>query len=118
MHKVIHSEALTRALQERGWTQKDLAREMGVTFRLSCIVREIRATGDRITGIATDQGILDADLYVLALGSFSPLLARSLGLRLPIVPAKGFSATVPMSGLRASTINSHAGLSAVPQPAH
>ena len=31
MHKVIHSEALTRALQERGWTQKDLAREMGVT---------------------------------------------------------------------------------------
>lgn len=31
MHKVIHSEALARALEARGWTQKDLAREMDVT---------------------------------------------------------------------------------------
>lgn len=31
MHKVIHSEKLKQALQARGWTQKDLAREIEVT---------------------------------------------------------------------------------------
>jgi D-amino-acid dehydrogenase len=69
---------------------------MGVDFRLSTTIREIRANRDRITGIVTDQGTLDADLYVVALGSASPLLMNPLGLRLPIVPAKGYSATVPI----------------------
>jgi len=31
MHKVIHSDRLRQALQERGWTQKDLATELEVT---------------------------------------------------------------------------------------
>jgi len=69
---------------------------MGVDFRLSTTIREVRADRDRITGVVTDQGTLDADLYVVALGSASPLLMKPLGLRLPIVPAKGYSATVPI----------------------
>jgi D-amino-acid dehydrogenase len=32
---------------------------------------------------------------VLAIGSFTPLLLRSLGIRLPIYPVKGISLTVP-----------------------
>ena len=35
-----------------------------------------------------------ADETILALGAFSPPLARSVGVRLPILPAKGYSATV------------------------
>ena len=31
MQKIIHSENLKRALQARGWTQKDLAAELDVT---------------------------------------------------------------------------------------
>lgn len=78
------------------------AAAMGVDFRLSTTVREIRADGDRITGVVSDNGVLDADLYVVALGSFSPLLLRPLGLRLPIVPAKGYSATVPIANPEAA----------------
>ena len=37
-----------------------------------------------------------ADAYVLALGSYSPLLTRPVGLDLPIYPAKGYSATIPI----------------------
>ena len=37
----------------------------------------------------------DADAYVLALGADSPLLMRPLGVRLPIIPVKGYSITVP-----------------------
>ena len=46
-----------------------------------------------------DQGAyrrLQADAYVLALGSFSPLLARQVGLPLSIYPAKGYSVTMPV----------------------
>jgi D-amino-acid dehydrogenase len=70
---------------------------LGVDFKLSHTIRAIRASGERITGIDTGQGMLDADIYVLALGSYSPLLAKPLGIRLPIVPAKGYSATVPIA---------------------
>jgi D-amino-acid dehydrogenase len=39
---------------------------------------------------------IQGDAYVLAMGSFSPLLAQPLGLRLPIYPAKGYSVTLPV----------------------
>jgi D-amino-acid dehydrogenase len=72
------------------------AADMGVEFRFNCAIDSIAAEGDRVTGVVTDLGRFDADLYVLALGSYSPLLMKPLGLRLPIVPAKGYSATVPI----------------------
>ena len=71
-----------------------LAADGGVTFRLGLTILGLAREGDRITAVITDQGRVEADMYVLALGSFSPLLVRSLGLRLPIYPAKGYSATV------------------------
>ena len=40
---------------------------------------------------------LVADAYVLALGSYSPLAARGLGLDIPVYPAKGYSASVPVA---------------------
>ena len=45
----------------------------------------------------TDAGLLQADRYVLALGSYSPLLLRPLGLRIPVYPVKGYSITVPIT---------------------
>jgi D-amino-acid dehydrogenase len=36
------------------------------------------------------------DAFVLAMGSFSPLLAQPLGIHLPIYPAKGYSVTLPV----------------------
>ncbi|NIR96508.1 MAG: D-amino acid dehydrogenase, partial [Gammaproteobacteria bacterium] len=42
-------------------------------------------------------GSLAADHYVLAAGSFSAPLARQMGLRLPVYPLKGYSATVPVT---------------------
>src|SRR3546814_3117209 len=61
------------------------------------MIDEIRHDGGRITGIATKAGLMTADAYVLALGSYSPLLADSLGLRLPVYPVKGYSITVPIT---------------------
>jgi D-amino-acid dehydrogenase len=71
-----------------------LLRERGVAFRFDTRVIGIRVEGKRVTGIVTDTGTLDADAYVVALGSEAALLLRTVGIDLPIYPVKGYSVTV------------------------
>jgi D-amino-acid dehydrogenase len=47
--------------------------------------------GDEVRRVRTTAGVFDAGQVVLAAGAWSPALARLLGLRLPIEPAKGYS---------------------------
>ena len=47
----------------------------------------------RISAVRTAHGMHAAERVVLALGAWSPLLARALGLRIPIQPGKGYSLT-------------------------
>jgi D-amino-acid dehydrogenase len=70
-------------------------RGRGAEFRLDTTLKALDTDGARITGIRTSHGALSADAYVLALGADSPLLMRPLGVRLPIIPVKGYSITVP-----------------------
>lgn len=72
--------------------------ELGASFLYQTTVTGFESEGDRITGVATDEGRESADVYVLALGCESPILARPLGVRLPIYPVKGYSVTVPVAG--------------------
>jgi D-amino-acid dehydrogenase len=69
---------------------------LGVTVRLGTRVTALRAEGDWIDGAATNQGVLRADHYVLALGVGSAAVARTVGVSLPIYPAKGYSSTFPL----------------------
>ena len=71
---------------------------LGVTFRYGTTVTALETDGDRIAGVATDAGRIAADRYVLALGSYSPLLARRIGFGLPVYPVKGYSVTVSTAG--------------------
>lgn len=47
----------------------------------------------RVTGVVTTQGPHAGRELLMALGAWSPLLARQLGLELPIQPGKGYSIT-------------------------
>jgi D-amino-acid dehydrogenase len=60
-------------------------------------VTGIQRSGDAVTRVVTDRGDLAADSYVLCLGAESPLLARRLGLALPIYPIKGYSLTISVT---------------------
>jgi len=71
---------------------------MGVEFRYNTTVREIAVDGDRVSGVVTGKGMVKGDAYVLSLGSYSPLVARRLGLKLPVYPVKGYSLTLPIDG--------------------
>jgi len=50
--------------------------------------------GKRITKVVTTRGDFNPDQIVLAAGSWSPVIAKDLKLRIPIQPAKGYSITV------------------------
>jgi D-amino-acid dehydrogenase len=84
-----------------------LAAERGVAFRFATPLRGIVRKGDRIEGVATASETLVADAYLVALGSYSPLLLRPIGIRIPVYPVKGYSITVPIvdaSGAPESTV--------------
>lgn len=86
------------------FTQKlaELCRARGVAFRFGTTVERLTQAGGRVSGVivGSDSGreTLHADAYVVALGSYSPLVLRPLGVRVPVYPAKGYSATIPLSG--------------------
>lgn len=69
--------------------------EGGATLRLSSAIEGIRLEGNRIASVVTATGPIVADSYVLAAGADAPLIMRSLGIRIPIIPVKGYSLTVP-----------------------
>ena len=82
----------TRAMAEH-------AARLGAEFRYGTTVAALIRDAGRVTAVRTDRGLdIAAEAVVLALGSWSPLLARPAGLRLPIVPAKGYSITLAADG--------------------
>ncbi len=74
-----------------------LASHCGVAFRFNAVLKAIDAEGGRVTGALLEDGTrMEADAYVVALGSYSPLLLRPLGIRIPVYPLKGYSITLPL----------------------
>lgn len=75
----------------------DLAVEAGVRFEYGTSISSIDVAGGAIASVTTSAGVRTADAYVVALGSYSPLLLRPLGINLPVYPIKGYSLTVPIT---------------------
>ncbi len=70
---------------------------LGVVFRYGVRIGKPVTAAGRIEGVETNGGRLDGDAFVVALGSYSPLLLKPLGIGLPIYPAKGYSVTLPVA---------------------
>jgi D-amino-acid dehydrogenase len=68
-------------------------REKGGEIRETTTIREVRVENGRITRVCADGAEFSGSEVVLALGAWSPLLARQLDLRIPIQPGKGYSIT-------------------------
>lgn len=88
------ANAFTRALAK-------LCAAAGVELRMGCHVQALRAVGGCIdhVEITNEEGRFErigGAHFVLAMGSFSPLLAKPLGIALPVYPAKGYSVTLPV----------------------
>ena len=73
------------------------AARLGVEFRYDTPIEALEGDAGGIAGVRTGTGVLEADRYVVALGSYSTALLKPLGLRLPVYPVKGYSITVPIT---------------------
>lgn len=71
--------------------------ELGVRFQYGTTIKGLDIEGGQARGVVTEGGRLDADAVVVALGSYSPLLLKPLGIRLPVYPVKGYSLTIPIT---------------------
>lgn len=72
-----------------------LAEVLGVDIRTGVEVLEMRAEGGRIRSLWTTGGDLAVDEVVIAAGVWTPGLASTLGLDLPIEAGKGYHVDVP-----------------------
>lgn len=82
-----------------------LAAEQGVTFLWNESIVSLKNDGQKITGVETDKRTLQADHYVLALGSYSTALLKTVGIDAPIYPVKGYSLTVPITNSDAAPVS-------------
>jgi D-amino-acid dehydrogenase len=73
------------------------AAAMGVRFSYGTTIKALDVEGDAVRGVVTDRETLRADAVVVALGSYSPLLLKQVGIKLPVYPVKGYSLTIPIT---------------------
>ncbi len=83
---VLRPEKLAAGLAAR-------VRALGGIIETGARIEGFATRAARITAVRTAHGMRAAERVVLALGAWSPLLARALGLRIPIQPGKGYSMT-------------------------
>jgi D-amino-acid dehydrogenase len=67
----------------------------GVEICWSTETRGWKTDRERITALKTANGEIAGDEFVLAAGSWSGVIAQSLGLRLPLQAGKGYNLTLP-----------------------
>lgn len=81
------------------------AARLGVQFKFNTAIERLVVDGTGITGVVTSAGLLQADAYVAALGSWSPRLLKPIGISIPVYPVKGYSITVPVTDPDAAPVS-------------
>jgi len=74
------------------------AMKLGAKFNYGVRVEKIIKKHNDISAVRTSAGDMTADKYILCAGSYSTPLAKSIGVNIPVRPAKGYSITVPLNG--------------------
>lgn len=72
------------------------AADLGVKFVYGTNIKALDVENGVVRGVVTDRETLRADAVVVALGSYSPLLVKQFGIKLPVYPVKGYSLTIPI----------------------
>ncbi|SIS57191.1 D-amino acid dehydrogenase [Neptunomonas antarctica] len=70
--------------------------KLGVTFMYNTTIKGLIENQGDIQGVQLESQIIKADRYVVALGSYSPLLLSKVGIKIPVYPVKGYSLTLPI----------------------
>ena len=72
---------------------KNYLENKGVQFQLNTTVTGFEKSNNKISAIITDKGKFNCDEIVLATGSWLPVVAKMMGIKLLLQPGKGYSHT-------------------------
>lgn len=67
-----------------------------VKFHYGTQVQYLHREGNKITGVQTSKGKMQADIYIMAMGSYSYLHLKDIKINVPMYPMKGYSISVPV----------------------
>ena len=81
----------------------ELCRAKGVAFKYGAMIEAIEVDGGKVSGARLRHSTghtetVTADAYVCAMGSYSYLMLKPIGITIPVYPAKGYSATISTEG--------------------
>ena len=68
----------------------------GVSYRYNTAVTSLEKKANLFQASTATRECIKADAVVIAAGCYSPQLSKSLGVKIPIKPAKGYSLTIPI----------------------
>jgi D-amino-acid dehydrogenase len=74
----------------------ELAQARGVRFLRDTAVQALEISGGRAIAAVAGGRRLEADAFVVSLGSYSPRILRPLGISIPVYPLKGYSITITL----------------------
>jgi len=80
-------------------------KSVGVRFMFEHEILSLETKKGNITKVNTNKGNFSADAYVMALGSYSASLLKTLSINLPVYPVKGYSLTAPIKNAAISPIS-------------
>ena len=80
-----------------------LCQQRGVVLTYGAMIEAIETDAGLISGLRLRHSTghtetISADAYVCAMGSYSYLMLKPIGITLPVYPAKGYSATISTEG--------------------
>ncbi len=71
-----------------------ITQRFGVKFVYGVNIEKLIREGNIIKGVKTNQGDMNADGYVMAMGAYSAVALREIDIHVPIYPMKGYSITL------------------------
>ncbi|WP_452232368.1 NAD(P)/FAD-dependent oxidoreductase [Lacinutrix sp. MEBiC02595] len=90
-------------------------KNVGVTFYTNEKVEDVKVLNGRISELKTNKQIVKADEFVLAAGSWSPILSKKLGIKLLMQAGKGYRInTTQQTGITMPSILAEAKVAVTP----
>jgi D-amino-acid dehydrogenase len=71
-------------------------KKLGVKFMFNTEIEGLLSDDSDIVGVKTKEGVLTADRYLMAMGSYSTIALANVGVAVPVYPIKGYSLTLPI----------------------
>ena len=77
-----------------------IIRNKGGRILVNSNIKKILLNRGKVNSVVTDRAVLQAKRVVICAGSWSPVLLKETGIRIPVKPVKGYSLTYNTAGIR------------------